>query len=136
MNRWWYAWIVEHCFPRWIAKVLGEGAKAFLLQDHEKALWTDEARAAMKKVGVQLLENYPKCSQDLNPIECAWRELRARLAATEPNKLESRADFVKRLRAAVAWVNANQSEHLARLCASQKERAGEVLLQRGGRTKF
>ena len=59
-------------------QTLGKKVTPFLVQDHEKALWTDEAREAMCNIGIQLLEAYPKCSQDLNPIETAWCDVRAR----------------------------------------------------------
>ena len=90
----------------------------------------------MRDVGIQLLENFPKCSQDLNPIETAWRELRSRLDATLPKNLEKREDFIPRLRAAVAWVNANRSEYLAHLCTDQKERALAVRKLKGSRTQY
>ena len=79
--------------------------------------------------------NYPKCSQDLNPIETAWRELRARLYATQPEALETREEFIKRLRAGVAWVNANRAAYLQKLCTDMKERARDVQKQKAGRTK-
>ena len=107
-----------------------------MLQDHEKALWTPEAREAMQEVGLELLENFPKCSQDLNPIETAWRELRARLADTEPARIESRAAFIQRLRAAVAWVNRNRHDYLLEICTAQKAWAKDVqeATPPGGRT--
>jgi hypothetical protein len=82
MNRWHYAWIIAHCFPRWICQAMGRKAKPLLIQDHERALWTDEARQAMQENGIELVESYPKCSQDLNPIEVAWRELKESMHAT------------------------------------------------------
>ena len=135
MNRWEYARIVARHFPGWISAVLGEQARAILIQDHERALWTDEARAAIESSGIELLERYPKCSQDLNVIETAWRELRARLYATEPAGLEDRAAFVARLRSAVAWVNRNRQSYLRERCFAQKERAKDVIALNGGRTK-
>ena len=91
----------------------------------------------MRKVGAILLENFPKCSQDLNPIEVAWRELRARLADTEPTELESREAFCARLRNAVDWVNRNRSDYLKWLCSCQKEWSQDVLTAKppGARTK-
>jgi len=135
MNRWEYVKIIGRYFPRWICQVMGRRAKPILVQDHEKALWTDEARQALIKVGVELLESYPPCSQDLNVIETAWRELRERLAATEPIRMEDRAVFIKRMRSAVGWVNRNRSDYLGNLCVAQKDRARDVLANKGGRTK-
>ena len=139
MNRWWYAWLVATYFPRWIAKTLGDSVgEAFLVQDHEKCLWSAEPRQAMQDQEIVLLENYPKCSADLNPIDTAWREVRARLAATEPKTWEDRESFVVRLKQAVAWVNVNRAEYLKKLCDSQKERAQAVLEAKppGARTRF
>ena len=104
MNRWWYEWIITHRFPGWLRQALGPSRRAFLAQDHERCLWTAEPRAALRQIGVDLLEKFPKCSPDFNAIEGCWRELRARLAATEPRRFENRRQFVARLRAAVAWV--------------------------------
>ena len=80
-----YAVIIQQHFAEWMR--LGLGTKAarlggFLVQDHEKCLWKDAPRRAMKDAAIELLENFPKCSQDLSPIEIAWRELRARLDVT------------------------------------------------------
>ena len=109
---------------------------SYLIQDHERALWTAEPRKAMREIGVKLLESYPKCSQDLNPIATVWREIRARLNDTEPQKMEARKVFLQRLRNAVAWVNTNRSNLLKELCEDQKDRAKEVLERKGGRTSF
>ena len=117
----------EHKFPAWIRKAAGPQARPFLVQDHERCLWTQEPRQALKEQGIVLLENYPKCSQDLNPIETAWRELRARLATTEPEKMEDRDTFIDRLRLAVRWVNKNRARFLQKLCTCQKEWAQDVL---------
>ena len=138
MNRWWYEWLIRARFPRWLSTAFGGGYDpVYLVQDHEKALWTDEPREAMRAVGVRLLEAYPKCSQDLNPIETAWREVRNRLDETVPVDREPRKDFIQRLRRAVAWVNTNRAEYLQHLCTSQKERTQDVLdaTPPGARTK-
>ena len=50
-----------------------------------------------------------------------------RLSVTMSAGRETRKEFVRRLRNAVAWVNANRYEHMQHLCESQKERAREVL---------
>ena len=127
MNRWWYEWIIAHKFPVWIRKAYGVKKPVFLVQDHERCLWTQEPRQAMQEASITLLQNYPKCSQDLNPIENAWREVRFRMAETQPRRLECRDEFIKRLRLAVAWVNRNRQQFLQHICTCQKEWATDVL---------
>ena len=90
----------------------------------------------MSELGVELIENYPRCSQDLNGIENAWNLVRERLATTLPPVWESRDEFVSRLRAAIRWVNRNCQAQLWKFCTNQKERADEVLLRKGGRTSW
>ena len=134
MNSAWYEYIIENKFPQWIAYVHGPGKKTFLVQDHERCLWTDAAMAAMDEQGIAPLD-FPKCSQDLNPIETAWREVRVRLATTEPAAFENRAAFLVRLHQAVAWVNKNRVEYMRKICLSQKAWANDCLRARGARTK-
>ncbi len=136
VNRWWYEWVVAKKFPVWIKASFGVQKRgAFLLQDHERCLWAKEPRDAMEAIGLNLLDNFPKCSQDLNPIETVWRELRSRLAETQPTTFEDRDVFFARLRAAVAWVNRNRAEFLHKLCNCQAEWASDVLAANGARTK-
>ena len=114
MNRWWYAWLIEHKFPVWLAKAFGGAAvdNVFLVQDHERALWKEEPLTSMRSVGISLLRNFPKSSQDMNPIEVVWRELRARLYVTQPVHMEEREEFITRARNVVAWVNKNRQSYL------------------------
>ena len=88
----------------------------------------------MCDVGLELLADYPKCSQDLNPIETAWRGLRRRLSVTEPTSMETRAAFGIRLRHAVVWLNKHRVSHFMELCTLQKERARHVRDVQGART--
>ena len=134
MNRWWYQWLIINKFPVWIAKHLGQRAKTFLVQDHERALWCDEPITAMPEQRITLLANYPKCSQDLNPIETAWREVRARLYDTERTDREGRNAFIIRPKLAVEWVNRNRGDYLNTLCNCQKAWARDVLQAKGSRT--
>ena len=130
MNRWWYAWIIEHRFPSW----LGDCNK--LVQDFERCLHCAEPLAALAKLSVDLVPGYPRCSQDLNAIENAWSMLRDRVFETMPTGLESRQDFCTRVRSAVQWLNRNRKKDLAELCMNQKARAAAVLDNSGGRTKW
>ena len=36
----------------------------YVVQDHERALWGEESKVEMRRNGLRLLENYPKCSQE------------------------------------------------------------------------
>ena len=121
MNRWWYAWIVEHHFPNWL------GNCDLVVQDYESCLRMDEPLESFRKIGVTLVEGYPKCSQDLNAIENAWKLLKERLFETMPARREGREDFIPRLRAAVDWVNRNKHDALLGYCTNQKKRARDVL---------
>ena len=138
MNQVWYQWVVKTKFPQWLRKALGRrrAKKASLVQDHERCLWATGSQDAIKAIGVKLLANYPKCSQDLNPIETAWREIRARLAVTMPRRMEDRASFVARLRTTVAWINRNRRDYLRQLCApeTRKQWSRDVQAMNGGRT--
>ena len=55
---------------------------------------------------------------------------------TMPTKLEDRAAFIVRLRAAVAWVNKNQADALEVLSHNLKERCQQVLDRGGGRSDW
>ena len=120
MNRWWYAWIVEHDFPRWL------GRSCLLVQDYEKCLRCEEPLQAMADVGVEVIKQFPKCSQDMNPIENVWNLLKERLNDTMPVERESRDQFVIRVRRAVKWLNRNHSKTLRKLCNDQRDRAEDT----------
>lgn len=128
-----YVSMIDKRFRKWIDQEFWRGAEVFLVQDHERCLHTEDSKEAMKRQGIQLLE-FPKSSQDLNKIEQAWRELKARLRETAPANFEKRGAFVARVHRAVAWVNKNRADLLLELCQSQKESAQEVLDLKGART--
>ena len=120
-----YAALIRAKFGEWLRRALRKKAQdgVYLVQDHERALWKAEPRRAMREQSLKLLENFPKYSPDFNPIEQAWREVRARLDVTIPDGMEYREDFIRRLHAAVAWVNRNRCDYLSYICGNQKERA-------------
>ena len=137
MNTKRYGHLVRTKFPYWRrAAFRSKTVRPHLVQDHERCLWKTENKAALKKAGFHLLENYPKCSPDLNAIEGWWRRLRARLNATAPETCESRSGFVKRLRRTVDWLNKNCGPEALALCRNQKVRADEVLQLRGAKSKW
>lgn len=135
-----YAALIRNKFGDWLQTALGKEKTRLgvpMVQDHEKALWRKCARDAMKEQNISLLEEFPKHSQDLNAIEAAWREIRARLDVTQPTEMERRDAFIRRLRAAVSWVNVHRREYFLYICYNQKERAQDCqgATPPGSRTK-
>ena len=100
---------------------------AHLVQDHEKCLWKDENIKALKDAGFDVLTDFPKCSPDLSAIEGWWDRLRTRVDQTAPTTFESRPEFLRRLRRAVAWMNSNCRGEGREPCWNQKVRATAVL---------
>jgi hypothetical protein len=127
MNTAWYIWLIEHKFRPWLDGAFARRTKVFLVQDHERCLWNEESVDAMEEENIELLENFPTSSQDLNPIEVAWREVKSRLDATLPTNFESRPAFTRRLNHAVAWVNTHRAGLFREICAAQKAWAKDVL---------
>ena len=93
---------------------------------------------AFKVLGIELVEGYPRCSQDFNAIENCWALLRERLFATLPLGLEPREFFVVRLHEAVTWINRHKRSSLWEFSRNQKKRCRACLDSKppGGRTKF
>ena len=92
--------------------------------------------SALKPAGCFPLRQHTKHSPDLNAIEAWWNRLRQRLEKTAPASLESRPQFLKRLRRTVIWLNTRQRRQGRRLCRGQKRRATAVLQLRGAKCKY
>jgi hypothetical protein len=107
-----------------------------LVKDGERCLWTDASLEAESAVGLQAHRRHPKYSPDLNAVENVWALLRQLLDERAPAELESRADFLVRLRRTVLWLNENRHQDLLELCTNLHERADAVLLLSGARTEF
>jgi transposase len=132
MDRFIYAELIEDKFSEWM------GSCTYLVQDFERCLRCEEPLHALAAIGLELVEEFPKVSQDFNAIENAWALLRDRLDTTLPRGVEARSDFIQRLKNAVAWINRNREEELKHLSTNQKERANDCLslTPPGGRTKW
>ena len=130
MNAQLYAELIEDRFEEWM------GSSRYLVQDFEGCLRSEEALHALQSIGLELVSEYPRVSQDFNAIENAWKLLRERLDQTLPTGKETRDAFIQRLKSAVAWVNRNRRNELAYLSTNQKERANDCLLLHGARTKW
>jgi len=133
MNRWEYDWIIRNRFQTWLSKT----PWPVLVQDGEKCLWCEEPLKAFEQIGVQVLDRHPPHSPDLNAIENAWAFLRARLDETIPagDEVEDRDAFIRRVRAAVAWINKNRKSAMASQARNQKARAQAVEDNDGHRTE-
>ena len=130
MNNMLYTELVDDKFNEW------RGYCEHLVCDFERLNRSEEAQFALRKAGLQLVEGYPKCSQDFNAIENAWFLLKQRMDETMPIGLEHRDEFVKRLTSAVNWLNKYRAGCLRRYSTNQKERADDCLnmVPPGGRT--
>ena len=109
-----------------------------LVQDFERCLRSKGLLQALEKLGVELVEGYPKCSQDFSAIENCWKILEERLSDTMPRGLETRAHLVDRLKKAVGRMNRVKAQQMWYLATNQKHRCEDGLSQvpPGGRTKW
>ena len=82
------------------------------------------------------MKEFPKSSPDLNAIEGVWHMLKARMLETEPEALESRAEFVLRLRRQASWLNDTKGDELLTLCTNQKKRVREVEHLKGAKCHY
>ena len=130
MNSQLYSDLVDEKFEAWL-----EGCE-YLVQDFEPCLRSEEALAAFRRVGVELVQNYPRSSQDFNAIENAWDLLRRRLDTTLPRGLEDRDSFIARLKESVRFVNRHRKNRLEELSRNQKVRCLECESLEGGRTSW
>ena len=130
MNEELYVELIEEKFSVWFS------CCNYLVQDFEKCLRCEGSLLALEQEGLELVEGYPRCSQDFNAIENCWHLLRERLKATLPVGLEGRTAFIARLKKAVQWLNRNQRDALRRYSTNQKERCRDCELLEGGRTKW
>ena len=124
----------SYCRP---LKFLGVGlhGKVLLMREVSLAL-QDRNLLALRKAGCVVVERHPKYSPDLNAIEGWWRVLRDRLEQAAPEEVETREAFIARLRRTVSWLNVHRWEQGLRLCTNKKERAADVILLKGAKTKW
>jgi len=132
MNNELYTELVEDKFREWM------GSCHYLVQDFERCLRSEGPMHAFGVLGIELVEGYPRCSQDFNAIENCWKELRDRLAATLPLWLEPREFFIVRLNQAVTWINRHKRSCLWEFARNKKKRCSACLAAKppGRRTKF
>ena len=131
-----YEDLINSRFAKWRRNCFGDDEPVHLIQDWERCLWQDRNVKALRVAGCPVLQNYPKCSPDLNAIEGWWHRIRQRLEKFSPETMESRSEFVQRLRRTVTWLNENSSADAVSLCTNQKVRARQVKSLEGARCKW
>ena len=131
-----YAALVRNKFSLWAKAAWGRKlpTKVRIVQDHERCLWMDGPRRALREEGLEVVENYPKYSPDLNHIENCWHQLRDELAKNAPVAIEKRGAFLDRLRRTVQRMN--KRGDFKETCSGQKKRADEVIELGGARTHY
>ena len=136
MNGHKYQAMVDKHFATWRRRCMPRGGRVLVVKDFERFLRSDATIAAEAKAGCDQIDEYPKCSPDLNAIEGWWRKLKLYLEEHEPTERESRDAFLKRLRRAVHFLNSRCRAQGRRLCRNQKERAKDVIKLNGARTRW
>ena len=131
-----YNQLIEGKFASWREKCFGDRKGAFLIQDHERCLWRKDNLDAIRAAGFTLVKQHPKYSPDLNAIEGWWACLRKRLEATAPQTTENRHEFLRRLRRTVTWLNAHRRTQGRFLCTNQKQRAKEIRMLHGAKSRW
>ena len=130
MNKELYVELVEDQFPQWL------GGCEYLVCDFEACLRSEDALEALDRIGVELVADYPRSSQDFNAIENAWDLLRQRLDETLPRTLEDRDSFIARLEEAVVFLNRYRKKRLEELSRNQKQRCLDCEKLEGARTSW
>ena len=131
-----YREMVNKHFAKWRKKCLPRGGSVYIAKDYERFLRHPDTIAAEKKAGCLQIDKYPKASPDLNAIEGWWRKLKLYLEEREPTGMESREEFIRRLRRAVDHLNSRCRAQGRKLCRNQKERAKECKKLQGARTRW
>ena len=131
-----YVDLVDAQFKTWRKNCFGDNGPVHLTQDHEACLWHERSLAALAKAGFSVVENFPVSSPDLNAIEGWWHRLKTRLDDTAPTELETRPEFLARLRRTVHWLNDNAADDALALAQNQKARAKAVKNLGGARCQW
>ena len=103
----------ERMFPR------AGSTKLIMVRDFKGLLRRLRNLKADENAGLNTLSQHPMLPPDLNAIESIWDLLQDRLLLTAPMEMESRADFIKRSRRIVTWMNTNARAHMRGLCRRQ-----------------
>ena len=131
--------MVKRNFKTWRRKMFpraGATKLPLIIKDFEDFLRQERNLKAEQAAGLKTLPQHPKVAPNPNAIENVWDLLQDRLLLTALVEMESRTDFIQRLRRTVTWMNTNARAHMHGLCRNQKKRAAEVLKLSGARCSF
>ena len=128
--------MVQRHGPQWVRRCWGRRRPRRLrvVMDHARCLWQAASLRCLQGHGLLPICKFPKCSPDLNAIEGVWARLRQRLETSAPMTVETRNDFLSRLRRALRHLNRTRGAELHAMCSNQKERARDVIRLNGSRT--
>ena len=98
-----YEQMVKPSFKAWKKKMFprARSTKLPLLKDFEGFLRQPRNFQAEEGAGLKTLPQHPKLAPDLNANESIWNLLQKRLLLTAPVEMQSRQDFIQRLRRTV-----------------------------------
>ena len=131
-----YEWLVTSKFATWRRKCFGDDRPVHMALDFERCLREDRNIEAMRDAKCPVVEAYPKCSPDFNAIENVWHRIRQRMEEYAPEEMETRAQFLQRLRRTVNFLNDHCRDELMTLCTNQKERAEAVKKLKGAKSQW
>ena len=131
-----YVKLVRSKFAKWRKTCLPRACRVTLVQDHESCLWKPESLKALADAGCDVLHKHPKYSPDLNAIEAWWNRLRQILECQAPSAIETRPQFILRLRRTVNWMNLRCLQEGKRLCHGQQVRARAVIKFKGAKCRY
>ena len=107
-----------------------------IVKDFEKFLRQRRNIKAEEAAGLKTLPQHAKLAPDLNAMENVWDLIQDRLLPTAPVEMDSRTEFIKRLRRTVTWMNTHAKVQIRGVCWNQQKRAAHVLKLSGARCRW
>jgi hypothetical protein len=104
----------------------------YLLQDNDPKHTSNVVRSFLSVHDVEMVQNYPPNSPDLNPIENLWNFHARKVHARKPKNLKELRKFIKE-----EWYKLSENiEFLRKLISSMKDRLEEVIAVKGWYTHY
>lgn len=101
-----------------------------LQQDRAPCHFSKHTRSVLNLLRIQVLEPWPPCSPDLNPIENFWSKLKLNVKKWKPKSKHHLIEIVN------DEFNKIETDFVRRLCLSMKKRLIEVCKVKGRITRY